>query len=162
MATFVTKNGRELTGTVVLLEDGVEILVTLVPRTYDRHNKRAFRAKPRLFGATDTLIADLKAQEPRYVARTFDDSTDEEKAAEQAWLSWRRRALRTSTQRLKKLLPTLAVLGVDAEGARFSYNAGCSTCSCSPGYVLDGTVTTADGRRADVDLISTSELTRKA
>lgn len=162
MTTFTTRNGRELTGTVVLLKDGTEILVTLVPRTYDRYNKRAFRAKPRLYGATDTLIADLKAQEPRYVACTFDDSTDEEKAAEKAWLSWRRKALRTCTRRLKELLPTLAVLGIDAENARFSYNAGCSTCPCSPGYVLDGTVTTVDGHRADIHFTSTADLIRKS
>lgn len=156
MTTFTAPNGNELTGTVVLLKGGAEILVTVVPRTYDR--SRAYYSKPRLYGATDTLVPDLSAQEPRYVAYTNADSTDEDRAAEKEWLAWRRRTLRATTRRLKELLPALSPLGIHAKDAKFSYNAGCGSCPCSPGYVLNGTVI----GNADVFFTSTAGLSRKS
>lgn len=133
--TYVTDKGREISGQVVVLADGTTVLVSPSERTYDRHNKRAYRAMPRVYGACDNLVPALNAAEPPYVAYTNADSTDEEIAAEKAWLSWRRRALRATTAQMAELL---AALGQSQAKATFSYNAGCSSCPCSPGYIIKG------------------------
>lgn len=131
--TYVTDKGREISGQVVVLADGTTVLVCPSERTYD--NKRAYWAMPRVYGACDSLVPALNAAEPPYVAYTNADSTDEEIAAEKAWLSWRRRALRATTAQMAELL---AALGQGQAKATFSYNAGCSWCPCSPGYIIKG------------------------
>lgn len=138
----------EITGTVVRLADGTEFVLTLRPRTW--HRDRGYNSKSRVYGATDALAPAVLAQEPRYVAFTNADSSERDVADEKAWLSWRRRALTATTKALRSALPALApVLGASITDAKFSYNAGCSSCPCSPGYVLNGVVR-VDGVPADV------------
>ena len=151
--TYVTDSGREISGQVVLLADGTTVLVSPRAREYDRYNKRAYRAATRIYGACDSLVPALNAVEPPYVAFTDEDSSDEERAAEKAWLSWRRKALRATTAQVRELL---AALGQQQAEAAFSYKAGC-TCGCSPGYVVKGSTL------GNVDLFVTdlAGLTRK-
>lgn len=122
--------------TTLTLSDGTTVQVSLSERTYDRHNKRAFRAKTRLYGAVDALSADLTAQEPRYVAYTDENSTDADREAEKAWRAWRKATLRATTKKVKEVAALLADQD-DQTSVRFSYTAGC-TCGCSPGYILSG------------------------
>ena len=131
--TYVTANGDEITGIPVILPDLTTALVVSRRRVYDRYNKREFRSKTRMYGATDALIPALSAAEPRYIARTDENSSPEDIAAEKEWLAWRRKALRASTAAVKAVLAQTG-LGTDA---KFSYKAGCS-CGCSPGYVIEG------------------------
>jgi hypothetical protein len=120
----------------VTLSDGTVVGVKVIKRNPINYNtKREYRAKPRMFNAPDALVADLIAQEPRYVAYTDENSTDEDRAAEQAWRAWRKATLRATTKRANELVGILSN-GTDAV-AKFSYKAGCS-CGCSPAYIVNG------------------------
>jgi hypothetical protein len=158
--TYVNERGAEITGTTVLLSDGSLALVSLRPRS---HYGRTYRANARIYGATDTLIPAVNAAEPRFVAYTDAKSSPEDVADEKAWLSWRRKAVTATTKRLNALLPALSPIIGEVGRAKFSYNAGCSTCKCSPGYVTDSLIIDpATGRFADVHITSLAGLTRKA
>jgi hypothetical protein len=158
--TYVNERGAEITGTTVLLSDGTLALVSLRPRHF---GQRTYRANARIYGATDVLIPAVNAAEPRFVPYTDAKSSPEDVAAEKEWLSWRRKAVTATTKRLNALLPALSPIIGEVGKAKFSYNAGCSTCKCSPGYVTDVLVTDpATGRFADVYITSLAGLTRKA
>lgn len=161
MPTYVNKHGHEITGTLFVV-DGNELLVSLEPRS---PWGRSYRAKARVYGATENLVPEVNAAEPPYVAHTDENSSPEEIAAEKAWLSWRRRAVTAATKRLNRLIADGAlapIVGFDVRKAKFSYTAGCS-CKCSPGYVTDSyVIDPITGRFADVHISSLKGLTRKA
>lgn len=120
--------------TTITLADGTTVKVSVQARTYDRHNKRAFRAAPRIYGAVDALSAAQSALEPRYIPFIDEDSTDEDREAEKAWRAWRKATLTATTKKVKEVVAQLAG---DKATVRFSYTAGCS-CGCSPGYIVNG------------------------
>lgn len=132
--TYVTDQGREIEGQIVHLADGTVVMVSVRQRSYDRYNKRAYRAATRMYGAVDSLIPALNAVEPDFTAYTDENSSPEEIAAEKAWMSWRRRALKATKAQVVELL---AALGEDTAEATFSSTAGCS-CGCSPGFIIKG------------------------
>ena len=159
--TFTDRDGsRTIEGFVVTTHEG-DFLFSLLPRRIDRDNKRAYFNKSRVYGATDVLAPAVLAQQPRYVPFTNADSSERDVADERAWLSWRRRALRAVTKSLNSILPTLAPVLGEVGRAKFSYNAGCSSCPCSPGYVLDRTVW-IDGSPVDFDVLSLDDLRQVA
>jgi hypothetical protein len=132
--TYVNDAGREIEGQIVHLADGTVVMVSVNYRNRRGNHSSSYWAAARMYGACDALIPALNAAEPPYVAYTDEDSTPEEIAAEKAWLSWRRRALKAAKAQVTELL---AALGETKAKATFSYKAGC-TCGCSPGFVIKG------------------------
>jgi hypothetical protein len=127
-----------------------EFVVTL--RAKGLHETNSYRSKTRVFGACDELVADLNAIEPTYIPRTDDRSTDVERVQEKMWRAWRDNTKRVAQARLTELLIELAEQPADDRSGlvlpdvaeltalRFSYRAGCSSCPCSPGFIMGGLI----------------------
>lgn len=121
------------------------------------HRSTAYRSKTRVFGACDDLVADLNAIEPHYIHATDENSSAVERVEEKMWRAWRDTTKKIAHERLVVLLTDLKDTA-DAVGEvgigerltlptvapltdlRFSYKAGCSSCPCSPGFVMGGLV----------------------
>lgn len=97
---------------------------------------REYEKKTRIF--TDGVDLDKIADEarPHYVA-VGDQSAEYKKAT---------RTYRKEERRI--MSATLEAAGIKWTGMTFSQKAGCSTCSCSPGWVADA-VLTVEGFRID-------------
>lgn len=144
---FTTSPGRVL----VTTSDWTATVVT-------RHYSNNQRTKTRVYGAIDTFAADenalvdVNALKP--VSLTGHDDF-ESQAARDAHMKEYRRLARATTARaretLSAALPTV-LRSLDQESVdveRFSKNAGCTMCSCSPGFVLDRRLT-LNGKAVDV------------
>lgn len=131
--TYVNDAGREIEGQIVHLADGTVVMVSVNHRDRRNSSSKSYWATTRMYGAVDSLIPGVNAEEPPFAFST-EDSAPEVVAAEKAWLSWRRRALKATKAQVTELL---AALGETTAEATFSRTAGCS-CGCSPGFVIKG------------------------
>jgi outer membrane murein-binding lipoprotein Lpp len=97
---------------------------------------REYNKKTRIF--TDGVDLDKINEEarPHYVA--YGEQSDEYKKAGRVYRKEERRIIAA----------TLEAAGIKWTGMKFSQKAGCSTCSCSPGWVADD-VLTVEGFRID-------------
>lgn len=121
-----------------------EYQLTLVTRTpNDPYRLR----KTRVFGAVDTLGAELNERLDAIVWEGFGHLSESQRAANNdAYRRTRRQLLRYVHAQLTDILtlfhgaiPTL--INLETDGVRFSDNAGCAMCKCSPGHVLSDCAT---------------------
>lgn len=144
---------------------GVEVngvLVAFSPKSAS--SRRSYCANSRVYGAADALVADLNAVEPEWVHEAkgvvYDDATV---LRGKVWRKWRDSTKKVAGQRLSAVLGALAgVKGLvlpPSTKATFSYKAGCSSCPCSPGFILDGGVY-VNGTRMDLHISELSSVTR--
>ena len=141
---------------------GVEVNGVLV--AFRPKAGRGYYANSRVYGAADALVADLNALEPEWVHEAkgvvYDDATV---LKGKVWRKWRDSTKKVAGQRLSAVLDALA--GVEglilppSTKVTFSYRAGCSSCPCSPGFILDGGVY-VNGTRMDLHISELSSVTR--
>ena len=124
--------------------DGVT--VTLVPRDWSS-GRRSLGAKTRVFGAIEALGPDLEALEPTWVSEPVGQEVDPvTKLQGKIWRAWRDGTKNIVAERLSDLVSKFktkvgpSVDELRSDKATFSYKAGCSSCPCSPGFILDGIV----------------------
>jgi hypothetical protein len=134
--------------------DGVT--VTLVPRGRGS-GRRVLYAKTRVYGAIEALGPDLAALEPKWVSEPVGREVDAAtKLQGKIWRAWRDGTKNIVGERLSALVsefetkvgPVISRASLNelrSAKTTFSYNAGCSSCPCSPGFILDGIVKDADG-----------------
>lgn len=106
---------------------------------WSRHEDRAYNAaNVRIFGALDVLVPELMAAEP-FTDRALFDDNPEDVADLKVWKAWRRKTLIAGKKALVKALEAhYGVIWIDPADIRFSDNAGCSGCPCSPGFLYKG------------------------
>lgn len=121
------------------------IVVTLVPRSGG--DQRTYKSKSRVYGAIEALAPDLTALEPQWVSEPIGQKSDDvTRLKGKIWRAWRDGTKAIVAERLSELVSKLGtkvginVDGLSSEAVTFSYNAGCASCPCSPGYILSGRV----------------------
>lgn len=130
--------------------------VTVVKRSHG--SQTYWNSKTRIYGAVDALAADAAAKLDTNASRPAygegDGFTDEGRAAH---LSEYKRLKSAAIAAVKVALvePLIALHeqlgrpGTDVPTTSFSMRAGCSTCPCSPGFILN-TRWTLNGNPVDV------------
>lgn len=124
----------------------------LVPRARNG-NLRDTWAKTRLYGAVDVLGGELNEKLTvncaRHVSETGNDdfrTQDERDAHMREYRALRRQLNRHVKTQFTDIIerhiqPGHQLDGLTAEKMKFSINAGCTMCSCSPGFILSMCVT---------------------
>ena len=117
----------------VTFEDGVRLTA------YRAGVAEKVRFEPRVYGALDALVPDMMLVEPyRDVAIPVAGRNRAEEAQSKAWAAWKRETLKVAKARLIQLLEAVTDEDIDPKQITFSQHAGCSSCPCSPGFIVKG------------------------
>lgn len=147
VASIVHVNDK---GRTVITAGDYQLL--LVPRSRNG-NPRETWAKTRLYGAVDTLGGELHAAldvncERPVIGPNLDDfaSDTERDAHMKAYRVLFTRVTHHVKAQLVDIFASFTESGIEihnltTKGIKFSSNAGCTMCKCSPGFILANTVT---------------------
>lgn len=135
--------------------------LTLTERRYPTSgyaaDRREFYQTTRVYGAIDALVPEFAADEPFtgiFIPHQPESELDKMRAA--VWRTWKKATTKEAASRLSGLLEELSEFGgisvplAAMTEVRFSQKAGCTTCPCSPGFVLGDRVRSADRNGVDI------------
>ncbi len=117
----------------VTFEDGVQAV------GYHAGVAAKVRFEPRVYGALDALVPDLMELEPyRGYAIPVSGRDRADELRSKIWAAWKRGVVAEAKARLIQLLEAVTDEDIDPKQITFSINAGCSSCPCSPGFIVKG------------------------
>ena len=143
---ITTSNGQ--TKSIAIIGD---YRITITERRHTTN--REYFAATRVYGAIEALVPEFVAEEPyQGISIPFKPESAVDKMRASVWNAWKRATTAEAANRLVMILDKLSGLeGIEvAESAiasvKFSQKAGCTSCPCSPGFVLGGHVCSDDQR----------------
>lgn len=92
-----------------------------------------------------TTVTDTEVLEETGLARPEYTARGEDEASDKAWDKYNRAEIKIMR---RKALAWLAANGYEGVKVNFSRHAGCSGCPCSPGFIVEKTLSYGENSRA--------------